>query len=75
MNKLVYLRRAILELSKILLYKFFYDYVKPKYGKKPKLCYMNRDNFIQKDDIYKDIAEDDKTRFDPSNLFIRGRSK
>ena len=36
---------------------------------------MNRDNFIQKDDIYKDIAEDDETRFDPSNLFIRGRSK
>ena len=36
MNKPVYL-----ELSKILMYEFWYDYVKPKYGEKVKLCYMN----------------------------------
>ena len=36
MNKPVYLRLSILELSKILKYNFWYDYVKPKYGKKNK---------------------------------------
>ena len=36
MNKPVCLGRSILELSKILMYEFFYDYVKPKYGEKNK---------------------------------------
>ena len=31
MNKLVYLRLSILELIKILMYEFCYDYLKPKY--------------------------------------------
>ena len=39
MNKPVYLRLSILELSKILIYKFWYEYVKTKYGKKVKLFY------------------------------------
>ena len=54
----------------ILMYEFCYDYVKPRFGKKAKLCYMNTDNFItylKTDDIYKDIAEDVETRFDTSN--------
>ena len=38
MNKRVYLGLSILELNKILIYKFWYDYVKPKYGEKAKLC-------------------------------------
>ena len=33
MNKPVYLRLSILKLSEILMYEFWYDYVKPKYGK------------------------------------------
>ena len=37
MNKPVYLGLSILELSKILMYEFWYDYVKPKYDEKPKL--------------------------------------
>ena len=40
MNKPVYLGLLILELSKILMYQFWYDYVKPKYGEKAKLCYI-----------------------------------
>ena len=28
------------------MYKFWYDYVKPNYGEKPKLCYMDTDSFI-----------------------------
>ena len=41
MNKSIYLGLAMLELSKILMCEFWYDYVKPKYGKKVKLCYTD----------------------------------
>ena len=52
------------------MYEFWYDYVKPKYGEKAKLCYMDTDSFIlhiKTDDIYKDIAKDVEIRFDTSN--------
>ena len=61
MNKPAYLGLSILELSKILMYDFWYDYVKPKYSEKAKMCYMDTDSFIvyiHKTDIYKDIAEE-----------------
>ena len=48
MNKPVYLGLSILELSKKLMYHFWCDYVKPKYGGKAKLCCMDTDNFIYK---------------------------
>ena len=46
MNKPVYLGLSILELNKIVMYEFWYDYVKPKYSEKAKLCYMDTDSFI-----------------------------
>ena len=46
MNKPAYLGLSILELSKILMYDFWYDYVKPKYSEKAKMCYMDTDSFI-----------------------------
>ena len=46
MNKPVYLGLLVLELSKILMCEFWNDYVKPKYGKKAKLCYMDTGSFI-----------------------------
>ena len=46
MNKSVYLGLLILELSKILMYEFRYNYVKLKYGEKVKLCYMDTDSCI-----------------------------
>ena len=70
MKKFVHLILSILEVSKILTYEFWYDYVKPKYSEKAKLCFMDTNNFIvyiKKDDTYKDIAEDVETRFDTSN--------
>ena len=70
MNKSVYLGSSILDLSKSLMQKFWYDYVKPKYGQNANLCYMDTDSFIvhvKTDDIYKDIAEDVQTKFDTSN--------
>ena len=47
MNKPFYLGFSILELSKILLYEFWYDYVKPKYGERAKLCYMDTNIYCQ----------------------------
>ena len=40
-NKPVYLGLSILKLSKILMYEFWYDYLKAKYGEKAKLCYVD----------------------------------
>ena len=68
-NKPVYLRLSILELSKMLIYEFWYGYVKPKYLK-AKLCQMDTDSitvYIKTDDIYKDNAENVENRFDTSN--------
>ena len=70
MNQPVYLGFSILELSKILIQQFWYDYVKPKYGEKLKLCFLDTDSFIvyiKANDIDKDIAEDFEARFDTSN--------
>ena len=52
------------------MYEFWYDYLKLKYDKKAKLCYMDTDSFIvhvEPEDIYKDIAEDVETGFDASD--------
>ena len=70
MNKRVYLGFSILELTKMLMYEFWYDYVNPKYCEKAKLCYVDTDSFIvyvKTDDIYKEIEEDLETRYDTSN--------
>ena len=45
-NKPVDLGLSILEISKLVMYEFWYDYMKPKYGEKAKLCYMDTDNSI-----------------------------
>ena len=69
-NKPVYLGLSILEISKTLLYEFWYDYMKPKYGDNVKLCYMDTDSFIMHittEDFYRDIADDVEKRFDTSN--------
>ena len=77
MNKAVHLGLSILELRKILMYEFWYDFVKPKYVEKTKSCYMDTDSFIvyiKSDDIYKNIAEDVETRFDISNYELDRQS-
>ena len=70
MNKPVYLGQAILDLSKMVMYEFHYDYMKRKYADdKLTLCYMDTDSLIydiETDDFYKDIADDVEDRFDTS---------
>ena len=73
MNKPIYLGLSILDISKILMYEFWYDYMKPKYGNRVKLCYMDTDSFIMSiktNDFYKDISIDIDKRFDTSNYEI-----
>ena len=70
MNKPVYLGMLILDVSKTLMYAFWYDYIKPKCKDRAKLCYMDTDSFviyIKTEDFYEDIADDVKKWFDTSN--------
>ena len=46
MNKSVYLGLCILDLSKIVMYEFHYDYMKSKYGHKAKLMYTVTDSLV-----------------------------
>ena len=46
MNKPVYLGYSVLKLRNMLMYEFWYDYVKPKYGKRAKLCYIDTNQNI-----------------------------
>ena len=69
MNKPVYLWQAILDLSKIVMYKFCYDYMKPKYGNNLTLCYVDTDSlvyYIKTKHFYEDIVGDVEERFDTS---------
>ena len=75
MNKPIYLGLSILDISKILMYEFWYDYMKPKYGNDVKLCYMGTDSFVINiliftNDFYKDIANDVECKFDTSNYEV-----
>ena len=68
-NKLIYLGHWILDISKTIMYEFWYNYLKPKYGDNVKLCYMDTDSFlihVKTKDFYKDIADDVDKWFDTS---------
>ena len=70
MNKPIYLGMSILDISKTLMYKFWYDYFKPKYGDRAKLCYTDTDSFIIHiitEDFFEDISNDVEAWYDTSN--------
>ena len=70
MNKAIYLGISILDISKILMYEFWYDHIKPKYQDKAKLYYTDTDSFIihiKTEDFYKDMANDVEKWFGTSN--------
>ena len=58
LNKPIYVGMAILDLSKLHMYKFYYDVLKPIYGERIKLAYTDTDSFvihIETEDLYKDL--------------------
>ena len=70
MNKPVYLAISMLDISKTLMYELWCDQIKPKYGDRAKLCYMDTDTFfiyIKTEDFFEDIANDVERWFDTSN--------
>ena len=70
MNKLIYLGISILDISQTLMCEFWYDYLKPKYEDKVKLCYTGTDSFIVHiitEDFFEDISNDVEKWYDTSN--------
>ena len=60
-NNPIYLSMSMVYISKILMYKFWYDFIKPEYQDKAKLCYMDTDSFtihVKTEDFYEEIAKD-----------------
>ena len=69
MTKPLYLGMSILDISKILMYEFWYDYIIPKYRDRGKLCYTDTDSFtiyIKTEDFFEDIANDVERWFNTS---------
>ena len=76
MNKPIYLGMSILDISKTLMYEFWYDHIKPKYRDRAKLCYIDTDSFvihIKTEDFYEDIAGDVERWSDTSNYDEDGK--
>ena len=70
MNKPVYLGVSVLDISRTLMYKFWFDCIKPKYEDGAKLCYTDTDSLMINhitEDFFEDIADDFTKRFDTSN--------
>ena len=72
-NNPVYLGLSLQDLSKTVMYEFWYDCVKPKYDENANFCYMDTGKFIvhiKTENIYKDIVEDIEIRFDTLPGFL-----
>ena len=75
LNKPAYIGICILELSKVLMYEFHYDYIKNKYDNKSELLFTDTDNLmyeIKTEDVYKDFSSD-KEMFDFSNDLTKSK--
>ena len=76
MDKPIPVGQAILDISEALMYKLWYDYLKPQYQDKVKLCYMVTDSFIfqiETEEFYKDIVNDVNEWFDTSKYTDQGK--
>ena len=64
LNKPIYIGMCMLELGKVLIYEFHYDYIKNKYYSKSKLLFKDIDSLMCKpEDVYEDFSSD-KEMFD-----------
>ena len=70
---IIEMKKVKVKMNKIIMYEFWYDYVKKKYGDMVKLFYMDTDSLIMNiktKDFYRDIAQDVEKRFDTSNYDV-----
>eukprot|EP01052_Picozoa_sp_SAG31_P037904 SAG31_NODE_4970_length_2827_cov_3.862903_1_plen_213_part_00 len=70
LNKPIYAGMCILDLSKLHMYRFHYDFIKPKYGDRAKLLFTDTDSLcyhVRTDDFYKDMKAD-ADKYDMSNF-------
>ena len=70
-----YIRMCILDLSKILMYQFHYDYIKNKYDNNSRLLFADTDSLMYKnktEDIYEDFSSG-KEMFDFSNYSTKSK--
>ena len=73
MNKPLYLSLSIPDISRIVMYGYWYDYTKPKYRDKAKLTYTNMDSIIvhvKSEEVYADLSGDGRKRFESSNYEV-----
>ena len=69
LNKPVYVGFSVLELSKLLMYEFYYEHLKPLYGERCQLLYTDTDSLvlqIETEDVYRDVL-DDLDKYDTSD--------
>ena len=70
MDKPIIVGQAILDKSKVLMYEFYYDYLKPKHNDKVKLLYMDTDSFVLHiEDFFEEIKNDIHDWYDTSKYF------
>ena len=75
LNKTAYIRMCILELSKVLNYEFYYDYIKNKYINNSRLLFTDTDSLmfeIKNEDVYKYFSND-REMFDFSNYSSKSK--
>ena len=75
LNKPAYIGMCILELSKVLMYEFHYDYIKNKYDNKSKLLFTDTDSFmyeIKTENVYEGFSSN-KEIFDFSNYLTESK--
>ena len=75
LNQPAYIGMRILELSKVLIYKFHYDYIKNKYDNKSKLLFKGTDSLmyeIKTEDVYEDFRHN-KEMFDFSSYLSKSK--
>ena len=75
LNKPTYIGMCILDLSKVLMYEFHYDYIRNKYDNKSKLLFTDTDslmNEIKTEDVYRNFSSN-KEMFDFSNYWTKSK--
>ena len=82
LNRPIYVGFCILDLSKVLMYDFHYNYIKAKYGNRATLLFTDTDSLcydIRTDDLYRDMFQDqdhfDTSEYDRDHFLFSSRNK